>query len=249
MIQTETIYENNEQIEPCNTHCAFCFLNYADILQTNYLFRNLSLKEIGDIIKKIRHQVREFDKGEVAAYSGDEYNYLMIIVKGSVVGEMMDFEGKILRIEHLKAPDTIASSFIFGDNNKLPVNVVAMEPTRVLLISRNDLLTLFGINPIVLRNYLDIMANRAQHLSKQIKLLGLHTIKGKLAHYLLEQMKSHQKDQFTLPHTQNELAEMFGVIRPSVARTIRELNDEGIIRAKGKNITIINRKQLSMLLK
>lgn len=249
MIQNKTFSENSNQIEPCNSQCAFCFLNYADILQSNYLFRNLSLSEIGEIIRKIRHQVREFEKGDVAAHSGDEYNNLMIIVKGSVVGEMMDFEGKILRIEHLKAPDTIASSFIFGDNNTLPVNVVAMEPTRVLLISRADLLTLFSSNSVILRNYLDIMANRAQHLSKQIKLLGLHTIKGKLAHYLLEQLKRQQKEQFTLPHTQNELAEMFGVIRPSVARTIRELNDEGIIAAKGKSITILDRKQLSMLLK
>lgn len=249
MIQTQKFSEKNEFIEPCNANCAFCFLNYADILSSNYLFKGLTLTEIGEIIKKVNHQVREFDKGEVAAYAGDEYNSLMIIVKGSIVGEMMDFEGKVLRIEHLKAPDTVATAFIFGESSSLPVNIVAMESTKVLLIPRNDLLELFCQNQIVLRNYLDIMANRTQHLSKQIKLLGLNTIKGKLAHYLLEQMKMNSSNEFKMPHTQNELAEMFGVIRPSVARSLKEMNEEGIIITKGKNITITDGRKLSQLLK
>ena len=249
MIQTQDFSEKNEFIEPCSANCAFCFLNYADVLSNNYLFKNLTLQEIGAIIKKVNHQVREFDKGEVAAFAGDEYNSLMIIVKGSVVGEMMDFEGKVLRIEHLKAPDTVASAFIFGENHALPVNVVAMEHTKVLLIPRKDLLELFSNNQIVLRNYLDILADRSQHLSKQIKLLGLNTIKGKLAHYLLEQMKKHSSPEFKMAHTQNELAEMFGVIRPSVARSLKEMNEAGIITTKGKNITITDGKRLSELLK
>ena len=249
MIQNDNFSDKNDIIEPCNANCPFCFLNYANILSENYLFRGLSKSEIGEIIRKIRHQVKEFTEGDVAAYAGDECNHLMIIVKGSMVGEMMDFEGKVLRIEHLKAPDTVATAFLFGENHSLPVNVVAMEETRVLLIPRQDLLELFHQNQQVLHNYLDILTNRTQHLSKQIKLLGLNTIKGKLAHYLLEQKKKQQTDTFKIPHTQNELAEMFGVIRPSVARSLKEMSDDEIITTKGKNITIIDGKRLSELLK
>ncbi|MFW6370951.1 MAG: Crp/Fnr family transcriptional regulator [Bacteroidota bacterium] len=238
-----------ELIEPCNENCSFCFLNYADILGNNYLFRSLSPHEIGLIIRNVHHQVRTYQKGDMVASSGDIYDRLFIIDKGAVVGEITDFEGKVIRIEELKAPDTVASAFIFGDDNALPVDIIATQETRMLMIPRADLLTVFRENEKVLHNYLNIMANRAQHLSKKIKLLGLHTIRGKVAHYLLEQVNRQNTMELILPNSQAELAGMFGVARPSVARVIRDLHDEGIISAKGKNVYILNKSALSEMLR
>ena len=238
-----------EFIEPCNAACSFCFLNYVDVLEDNYLFKNLSHTEIGNIIKEVHHQVKSFTKGEVVASAGEEYKNLYIIVKGSVVGEIIDFEGRVLRIEELNAPDTIATAFIFGENNALPVDITAVKDTKVLVFSKNELVKLFKRNEMVLQNYLDIMANKMQHLSRKIKLLGLHTIRGKIAHYLLELVKKCNCDTVKMPNTQEELALMFGVARPSIARTLKELNEEGIIEGKGKNISIINKAALSALLR
>ena len=97
---------------------------------------------------------------------------------------------------------------------------------------------LFRTHEKVLHNYLNIMANRAQHLSRKIRMLGLQSIRGKLAHYLLEQVKTQRSDQLQLKHSQTQLAEIFGIARPSLARVIRELNEEGIIDTRGKQITI-----------
>ncbi len=47
--------------------------------------------------------------------------------------------------------------------------------------------------------------------------------------------------------TQYEIADFFGVARPSVARALGEMEQEGLIAAKGKNIRILNRKKLSAL--
>jgi CRP-like cAMP-binding protein len=47
--------------------------------------------------------------------------------------------------------------------------------------------------------------------------------------------------------TQGDLAEFFGVARPSIARTLGELEDAGYIIARGKHIEILNRKALSDL--
>jgi CRP-like cAMP-binding protein len=48
--------------------------------------------------------------------------------------------------------------------------------------------------------------------------------------------------------TQNDLADFFGVARPSVARALGELEEEGLIEAKGKNIKILDKKQLGLLM-
>lgn len=236
-------------IEPCNQNCSFCFLNYADILGSNFLFRGLDPKDIGLLIREVHHQVKTCQKGELIAGSGDQYNSLYIIVKGAVIGEMTDFEERTIRIEELKAPDTIASAFIFGDNNELPVDITASEETKLLIISREELLKLLKKNDIVMQNYLDIMANRAQQLSRKIRLLGMQTIKGKLAYYLLNLTKKTGNTKLVLPNTQKEIANMFGDARPSIGRAFRQMDKEGYIQARGKHVTIVNKTGLSNLLR
>lgn len=107
---------------------------------------------------------------------------------------------------------------------------------------------LFCKEQTVLKNYLDIISNRSQRLTKKIKLLGLQTIKGKIAHYLLEQVRKEGRTELLIKNSQTELANMFGVSRPSLARVIREIHNEGIINAVGKQINIIDKKALSDLL-
>lgn len=238
-----------ETLDPCNDSCQFCFLEYADTLGENSLFKGLTPYEIGVIIRNSNHKVRKYSKGDIIASQGETLHFLTIVVRGSVVGEMMDYEGKVLRVEHIKAPNTVATVFLFGENNRLPVSVVAQEKTSVLMISRQGLLELFSKNTAALQNFLDIMANRAQFLTKQMKILGLSTIKGKIAHFLLDQTKKHNSLELKLSHTQAELAEMFGVTRPSLARTLREMNNEGLIQTKGKEVNILDKMQLTQLVK
>lgn len=240
---------NKNIIQPCNDKCSFCFLNYVDALQASYIFKDLKAETIGEIIRKVHHQVKTYQKGDLIASSGDICNTLRIIVRGAAIGEMMDFQGKSLQIEKLHAPDTIASAFMFGNDNRLPVDITAIEETKILLFQKEDLMNLFCKDETILRNFLDIISNRAQQLTKKIKLLGLQSIRGKLAHYLLEQVRREGKTEFTIKNSQSELANMFGVSRPSLARVIREMHNEGIINAVGKQISILDKKELSGFLK
>lgn len=238
----------NNFIAPCNPACSYCFLNYTDVLKQNSIFSNISPEEIGQIIRNVHHHVKNYEKDEIIAYQGDEYSNLCIIVKGSVVGEISDFEGKTLRIEELTAPDTIATAFLFGKDNRLPVTITSTENTRLLIIPKNDFIRLFKNDERILLNYLNIISNRAQHLAKKIRLLNMRSIHAKIAHYLLEELKSSKSDTIRLKNTQNELSEMFGVARPSFSRILRELHHRGIIEARGKDIKILNQKALSFYL-
>ena len=51
----------------------------------------------------------------------------------------------------------------------------------------------------------------------------------------------------TLGMTQNDLADFFGVARPSVARALHDLEEKGFILAKSKNIKIIDKEGLADL--
>jgi CRP/FNR family transcriptional regulator, dissimilatory nitrate respiration regulator len=45
--------------------------------------------------------------------------------------------------------------------------------------------------------------------------------------------------------TQNSLADFFGVARPSVARALGEMEEEGVLDVKAGRITILDRKRLA----
>ena len=114
MLHNEKNINNQDKLIPtCNKICSFCFLNYTNLLSNNFLFKNLEHCEIGNTIKEVNHLSKSYKKGEIIGFAGDPYEKLIIIVKGSVSCEVTDFEGKILQLETIKAPDTIAPSNIF----------------------------------------------------------------------------------------------------------------------------------------
>ena len=94
---------------------------------------------------------------------------------------------------------------------------------------------------------MDVISSRAQFLSDRIKFLSFQTIKGKLASYYLGLIKGNATI-IEVPDSQNSLADLFGVARPSLARAIRELHNDGIIEAKGKNITVLDKRALQQLI-
>jgi CRP-like cAMP-binding protein len=115
-----------------------------------------------------------------------------------------------------------------------------------LSFEKPDFLKLLKSNEIILINYLNMISNRSQFLSEKIKFLNFKTIRGKLAHFIL-QKADNDKTVINLDMTQNDLADFFGAARPSVSRALGELEKEGFIEASGKTIRILNRKGLSDL--
>jgi CRP-like cAMP-binding protein len=220
-------------------------MDYARLIQAP-LFKGMNIGDIMRILESVPHKVKKFRSGSMIAQSGDTVNSLMIVVSGIVKGEMVDYAGRIIKIEDIPAPGALASAFMFGNSNRFPVNVVAVSDGELLLIEKSDFLSLMMINDIILANFLDMISNRSQFLSEKIKFLNFKTIKGKLAHFILQ--KSGREDlTVNLGRTQNDLADFFGVARPSVARALGDMEEEGLLEVKGKIIRILDRARLSRL--
>ena len=210
------------------------------------LFKGLSPSEIETILSKVIYKVKKFQAGSMISQSGEQVNSLMVVISGIVKGEMVDYAGRVIKIEDIPAPGALASAFMFGNHNRFPVNVIAVSDGELLLIEKSDFLNLLKKNDLLLVNFLDMISNRSQFLSEKIKFLNFKTIKGKLAHFIL-QNAGKESFSVTLGMTQNELADFFGVARPSVARALGEMETEGYIEAKGKKIKITDKDGLADL--
>ena len=168
-------------------------------------------------------------------------------MSGVVKEEMVDYSGRVIRIEDIPAPGALASAFMFGNGNRFPVNVVAKTKTEILIIDKPEFLKLLISEDKILINFLDMISNRSQFLSEKIKFLNFKTIKAKLA-YLILQKAGKDKMSIKLDMTQNELAEFFGVARPSVGRAIHELEEARLVVADRKIIKILDKEGLSDLI-
>ncbi len=235
-------FQSHSLIETCNSQCSFCFLQFTDILCTENLFLGVAKQEIGEIIKTVHHQVRSFSQGDILMHENDDYTSLLFLLHGKVSTQIMSVEGQILIMEQLHAPATLVPAALFASENKVFVTIVADEDCKVLILPRESMLQIIAKDERIMENFLKILSNRVQFLTKKLKLMCFENLRTKFLKHILELKEIQKSSTITLQHTQQELSEIFGVARPSLARVIRELHNEGVIHAKGKTITILDVK-------
>jgi len=193
------------------------------------------------------YSIHTYRKNELIFRQGDVCDALFVLIQGSVKTEMITENGNLLGIEIIKAPRPLAPAFLFSDNNRFPVDVTTLEDVEILRIPKTEVMRLMTSQPDFMKQFLTHNANRTQFLTNRLQLLSIKTIKGKIAHFLLEQ-SNEQGQKFSINRNQTELAEFFGVARPSLARSLSEMVQEGIISIIKKEYTILNNKRLRELL-
>jgi len=220
-----------------------------ELLEECTLFRGMSYGEISVVLSGQLGRIKRYSRDVLIAQAGDEVRFLHILLQGSVKGEMVDYTGKVIKIEDIAPPRPLAPAFLFGSRNRYPVNITSGEDTTVLSIPRDRFLLMLQQSEKVLVNFIDIVSSRGQFLSNKIKFLSFTTIKGKLAQYLLDLSAQNGSLQLKLPHSQSQLSELFGVARPSIGRAISELKQDGIISTEGKRVEILDHAGLTSYLK
>ncbi|NDP19846.1 MAG: Crp/Fnr family transcriptional regulator [Paludibacter sp.] len=207
----------------------------------------INIDDEGAFLDDLKCTILSYKKNELIIRQGEICDALYMLTIGSVKTEMITENGNILGIEIINAPRPLAPAFVFSDNNRFPVDVTALEEVEIMKIPKEEIMRLMVTNPDFMSSFMTHNANRTQFLTSRLQLLSIKTIKGKLAHFLLENSKGEGK-AFEIKRNQTELADFFGVARPSLARSLSEMVQEGIISINKKEYTIVNSKGLRELL-
>jgi CRP-like cAMP-binding protein len=222
-------------------------INYQ-LLSKCPVFHGISEKRTEELLKHIHYQLKSFSKNDVVAIAGEQITHLYIILSGSVKGEMIDYSGKTIKIEDIEAPRPLATAFLFGAENKFPVTVSANNNVKILAVPISEFLKLLQMELNILKNYLNSISSRTQFLSQKLHFLSFKTIKEKVAHYLL-QKAGERLHSVELNNTQQQLADLFGVTRPSLARVLAEMQREKLIVTEKRTVTLLNKQKLNELLR
>ena len=208
-------------------------------------FKNIPIDELKEITSEIEISKKSLEKEATILLQGNPYKELYILIEGTAYAEMVDISGKALIIENFKAPYILASALLFTQNNQLPVSVIAMSNVKVIILPKSEILKLCQHNKIFLDNLLSDLANKFDFISKKLKFITFKSIKEKIANYLLSLPRTII-DEVEIPHTIEQLADIFGVTRPSLSRAFIQLEDEGVIKKDNKRVKIIDIEKLKI---
>lgn len=207
-------------------------------LRETVVFNDLDEDTIKDILEKTKYEIKKYSLDEPIAFRGDEVKGLYIILKGTLITEMLTEEGNIIKIEELVPSDVIASAFIFGKKNSFPVDLNAKDEAEILFIERKEFLKILFSKEKILENFLNEVSNKTQLLTSKIwNSFNNKTIKKKFCDYV----KRNQKNNEFFIENLGALAEFFGVERPSLSRVLSELvKDEKLERIGRNKYRILN---------
>jgi CRP/FNR family transcriptional regulator len=188
----------------------------------------------------------EFDKGETI-FKQDALSSNIIYLRTGMAKLMIKGPQRTQILRFKKAPCYLGLPTTMGDKiNRY--SAVALEKTTACFIDINSFKELLRINPnFSYEIILELCRNELEQFHRCVKLVQ-NQIYGRLADHLLYLSNEiYLSDEYDLPLTRNEIADLVCTSRETVSRLLTELSKENIILAKGKHIRILNKPLLEKI--
>lgn len=218
--------------------------NVLKALQLCPLFKGFKSEEIEHFMENAPYRLVRIDKKETFALTGEPCHHVDIVVQGAMTARMFAPSGKSIRVSEKAPGSVLAPAFIYSTEHTLSVIVEATKPATLLRMSPATLQKLMNINEQLRMNFILLVSNTCSYLVKKVRMLTLHTVREKVAIFLLQEAKQNNSDAFTLTRSRQEIADLFAIQKFSLQRSLKEFANEGIISLNGKNIQILNKKAL-----
>ncbi len=213
---------------------------YRLALAQSTLFHGLSTQAIDDVLR--RCQVRHRAATAKLVEEGEPGDSVFVIVEGKVRAVRSRDNGQELTLASLGRGDFFGELALL-DGRPRDADVVAIEPTTVLVLTREHFAAHLRSHPLTALNLLTEMAQRLRQANETISGLVLEDVNGRLVHTLVKLARAEGPagpHGLTLSRrpTQQDLASMVGACRETVSRTLTSLIRRGLIIARGRSLVL-----------
>ena len=167
---------------------------------------------------------------------------MFLIMSGRVKVVIFGENGREVTLSILRPGDAFGEMSLF-DGKARSANCIAMEPTALLVLSRDDLLRHIAAHPRTAINLLGEMADRLRRADESIAQLALCDVNERLIHRLIglareEGTEAPEGLMVRRRPTQQELANMIGSCRETISRAFNQLARDGLIIARGRALVV-----------
>ncbi len=207
-------------------------MNFLFLTKT-LLFRGSNEEEAETMLKCLGSYTKKFDKGEVIYRAGEVLQSLGLILAGSVNVESDDIWGNKSILSHVETGQIFAETYSCIPGEPLMVNVVATEKAEILFLNTARLLETCSSSCShhnkLIKNLLQIMAQKNLGLSRRILHTSSKSIRGRLLSYFSQQAMQNGNYQFTIPFNRQQLADYLGVDRSAMSNELSKMQAEGLL--------------------
>ena len=213
-----------------------------ELLKSSPYFSGLSSAELEAISKLVFE--KKYDRGEMLLWESEEAIALYLIVAGAVKIFKTSADGKEQILAIIRPPETFNEVPVLNGGVN-PASAQAMTPLTVYGIRSDDMQIILRKYSQVALNIIQVMANRLRHLISLVEDLSFRHVIGRVARILLDYAGDGTTAGTRL--TQRDMAAMAGSAREVVSRSLKTLEEDGIINIDRHRIIITDRETLEKM--
>ena len=216
-------------------------MDKIELLHTVPIFNDLNKKDIIAMSEKMVS--RSYDKGQMILLEESMGETFFVIAVGSVKITRLSDEREVILA--LLGPGDFFGEMSLLDGEGRSANVVSIEDSEVLTLSRNDFLDILQTYPKIAISLLEELARRLRKSDQQIESLSLSDVEHRIGMTLVrlsEELGKIKNGNVKIPNLpyQQDIANMAGTSRETVSRTLSILEEKGLVVREGRNLTIFD---------
>ena len=210
------------------------------VLAASSLFKGIPAKELRDALEKTPHHIQRCDKGETIFSLLEPASRVGVVLEGRAQAQKTFPNGSQVNVSLRGPGELIGPAAVFSASQRYPCDVVAAEPSAVLMFRREDLLALMQRDIRILENLMTEIASATYMLQQRLELMSYSGIAQKAAFWLLTQARETGDNKVRVPGSVSKWAMLMNVSRPSLHRELKQLERQSIIAYSPSVIQILD---------
>jgi CRP-like cAMP-binding protein len=212
----------------------------SELLKLNPLFSGIDDDMIEKIVRLMT--VKEVKKHEIIWLEQEPARTIYFMESGLIKLFKTSVSGKEQILRLVRPGDCFGHAGAFNGGNN-PESAQAVIQSVIYGITRSNLEVLLTEHPQLSRNLIKLLATEMHHYMSLVEDLSLRCVSGRLARMLLTNNHKGVCDA-SLLLTRSDMAAMTGTVREVVGKSLKSLEDRGVISYDRRKIIIRNREAL-----
>jgi CRP/FNR family transcriptional regulator, cyclic AMP receptor protein len=207
------------------------------------LLQNLASRDVEQLARLLRR--RKYARGQVIFLTGDPGINLCIIESGRVKLTLTSQDlGREVALDHL-GPGDVFGELALLDGEPRSADAIAVDPTRLLLLSRDDFRAFLTSHPEVAVDLLADLSRRLRRDAQLIQDAAFLDVPARLARVVLRLAEPGADGVLcTPPMSQADLASLALTTRETLNKFLGILTDQGLLRWESGRVVVLDKEGL-----
>lgn len=207
--------------------------------------RSLPALDAVDELRNAFDRPRRLTRHQYLYRAGDVCTGIYFIEEGSMKVSTLSVGGDE-QIVRFYLPGEILAIEALGESRHSS-SAMALEPTRIRVLSLTALEALFERSPGLYRRLLHLVSRRIAELQEHMLTLGRKTAPERLAGFLTDLSLRSRSRELTLSMSRDAIGSYLGIALETVSRVLHQFEDQHLISLQGRHVAVVEPARLRRL--